>query len=80
MHRAPDALGGGGHWHIGDADLASLGVDWRDQVRYWKSIGVTRLTLANYYQSGHLHRITGRSLSDHIAAMRRYWNAVADPL
>ena len=44
------------------------------------SIGVTHLTLANYYESGHLHRIAGRSLSDHIAAMRRYWNAVADLL
>jgi hypothetical protein len=31
---------------------------------------VTHLTLANYYESGHLHRIAGRSLSDHIAAMR----------
>src|SRR4051794_38713072 len=30
------------------------------------------------YESGHLHRIAGRSLGDHIAAMRRYWNAVAD--
>jgi len=36
--------------------------------------------LANYYESGHLHRIPGRSLADHIAAMRRYWNAVADLL
>ena len=44
------------------------------------SIGVTHLTLANYYESGHLHRIAGRSLSDHIAAMRRYWNAVANLL
>ncbi len=42
--------------------------------------GVTHLTLANYYQSGHLHRIEGRTLADHIAAMRRYWNAVADLL
>jgi len=36
--------------------------------------------LANYYESGHLHRIPGRSLADHIAAMRRYWNAIADLL
>jgi hypothetical protein len=41
---------------------------------------VTHLTLVNYYESGHLHRTAGRSLSDHIAAMRRYWNAVADLL
>ena len=54
--------------------------EWREQVRFWKSIGVTHLTLANYYESGHLHRIAGRSLGDHIAAMRRYWNAVADLL
>ena len=38
------------------------------------------LTLANYHESGHLQRIAGRSLGDHIAAMRRYWNAVADLL
>src|SRR5438067_1367807 len=54
--------------------------EWRDTVRFWKSCGVTHLTLANYYQSGHLRRIEGRSLSDHIAAMRCYWNAVADLL
>jgi hypothetical protein len=38
----------------------------------------THLTLANYYESGHLHRIAGRSLNDHITAMQRYWSAVAD--
>ncbi|HEX3520913.1 MAG TPA: hypothetical protein VHT52_02375 [Stellaceae bacterium] len=41
---------------------------------------MTNLSLANYCESGHLHRIADRSLSDHIAAMRRYWNAVADLL
>ena len=73
-------------------DPASIGIDtrvsagagaeseWREQVRFWKSIGVTHLTLANYHQGGHLHRIAGRSLSDHLAAMKRYWNAVADLL
>src|SRR5215468_4655899 len=73
-------------------DPATIGIDtrvsagvgaeaqWRDEVQLWKSLGVTHLTLANYYQSGHLHRIAGRSLGDHIAAMRRYWNAVADLL
>jgi alkanesulfonate monooxygenase SsuD/methylene tetrahydromethanopterin reductase-like flavin-dependent oxidoreductase (luciferase family) len=73
-------------------DPATIGIDtrvsagagteseWREQVRFWRSIGVTHLTLANYYESGHLHRIAGRSLGDHIAAMRRYWNAVADLL
>ena len=49
----------------------------REEVRAWESLGITHLTLANYYESGHLHRIAGRSLSDRIVAMRRYWNAVA---
>ncbi len=72
-------------------DSATIGIDtrvsaagdeaeWREDVRFWKSCGVTHLTLANYYQSGHLRRIAGRSLADHIAAMTRYWNAVADLL
>jgi len=72
-------------------DPATIGIDtrvsaagdeakWREDVGFWKSCGVTHLTLANYYESGHLRRISGRSLSDHIAAMTRYWNAVADLL
>ena len=73
-------------------DPATIGIDtrvsagagteaeWREEVRFWKSIGATHLTFANYYEGGHLHRIAGRSLGDHIAAMRRYWDAVADLL
>ena len=72
-------------------DPATIGIDtrvsaageeaqWREDARFWKSCGVTHLTLANYYQSGHLRRIAGRSLADHITAMTRYWNAVADLL
>ena len=59
---------------------AGAEAEWRDEVRFWKSLGVTHLTLANYYEGGHLHRIAGRSLGDHIAAIRRYWDAVADLL
>jgi hypothetical protein len=36
--------------------------------------------LATYSGRGHLRRITGRSLSDHLAAIKRYWDAVADLL
>lgn len=73
-------------------DPATIGIDtrvsagrggeaeWREEVRAWKSLGVTHLTLANYYDSGHLHRIDGRTMADHLAAMKRYWNAVADLL
>ncbi len=80
-----------GYAEAAGRDPATIGIDtrvsaagdeaqWRADVQTWKSCGVTHLTLANYYQSGHLHRIAGRSLADHIAAMTRYWNAVADLL
>jgi probable F420-dependent oxidoreductase len=61
---------------------AGLGdeAEWRDTVRFWKSCGVTDLTLTTYSGRGHLRRIAGRSLRDHIEAIRRYWNAVADLL
>jgi probable F420-dependent oxidoreductase len=73
-------------------DPATIGIDtrvtagvgaeaeWRETVRFWKSCGVSHLTLATYSGRGHLRRITGRSLSDHLAAMKRYWDAVADLL
>jgi probable F420-dependent oxidoreductase len=72
-------------------DPATIGLDtrvsaageersWRDDVRFWKSCGVTHLTLATDYESGHLRRIEGRRLADHIEAMRRYRDAVADLL
>jgi probable F420-dependent oxidoreductase len=73
-------------------DPASIGIDtrttvgigaeaeWRETVRFWKSCGVTHLTLGTYSGRGHLRRIDGRSLADHLTAIKRYWNAVADLL
>src|SRR5271168_3353380 len=73
-------------------DPASIGIDtrttvgigaeveWRETVRFWKSCGVTHLTLGTYSGRGHLRRIDGRTLADHLAAIKRYWNAVADLL
>src|SRR3954454_1873051 len=66
--------------HMAEAagrDPATIGIDtrvsaagneekWREDVRFWKSCGVTHLTLANYYESGHLRRIEGHTLADHI--------------
>ena len=54
--------------------------EWRETVRFWKSCGVTHLTLGTYSGHGHLRRIAGRTLADHLAAIKRYWNAVADLL
>jgi probable F420-dependent oxidoreductase len=65
-------------------DPASIGIDtrvsagigeeteWRETVRFWKACGVTHLTLATYSGRGHLRRIPGHSLSDHLDAIRRY--------
>jgi len=73
-------------------DPATIGIDtrvtagigaeaeWREAVRFWKSLGASHLTLATYSGRGHLRRIAGRSLADHLAAIKRYWNAVADLL
>lgn len=69
---------------IGIDTRVSVGIgneaDWRDTVRFWKSCGVTHLTLATYSGRGHLRRIAGRTLADHLDAIKRYWNAVADLL
>ena len=73
-------------------DPASIGIDtrttvgigaeaeWRETVRFWKSCGVTHLTLGTYSGRGHLRRIDGRTLADHLAAIKRYWIAVAELL
>jgi len=81
-----------GYAEAAGRDPAEIGIDtrvtagigdeaaWRDTVRFWKSCGVTDLTLGTYSGRGHLRRIECRSLSAHLAAIRRYWNAVADLL
>jgi hypothetical protein len=53
--------------------------EWRDSVRFWKSCGVTHLTLVTHSGRG-LRRIEGRKLVDHLAAIERYWNDVGDLL
>jgi alkanesulfonate monooxygenase SsuD/methylene tetrahydromethanopterin reductase-like flavin-dependent oxidoreductase (luciferase family) len=81
-----------GYAEAAGRDPASIGIDtrvtvgigteadWRETVRFWKSCGVSHLTLGTYSGRGHLRRIPGRMLPDHLAAIRRYWNAVADLL
>ena len=64
LHRAPDAFGGGGRGQVGDAERGE-GVEDRVHDRG---------------RAGYGAAFADRSLSDHIAAMRRYWNAAADLL
>ncbi len=81
-----------GYAEAAGRDPASIGIDtrvtvgvgneedWRETVRFWQSCGVSHLTLGTYSGRGHLRRIAGRTLADHLAAIRRYWDAVADLL
>jgi hypothetical protein len=81
---AIDAAVGGDPDSIGIDTRVTAGIgaeaEWRDTIRFWKSCGISHLTLETYSGRGHLRRIAGRSLADHLAAIRRYWDAVADLL
>ncbi len=54
--------------------------DWRKALQYWKAAGVTHITLNSAYGQPPHRRIAGRSMADHLAAMREYHAAVADLL
>jgi alkanesulfonate monooxygenase SsuD/methylene tetrahydromethanopterin reductase-like flavin-dependent oxidoreductase (luciferase family) len=54
--------------------------DWREEFSFWKQAGVTHVTLHNTFGGYHHKRMAGRSMTDHVTAMRRYRNAVADLL
>ncbi len=54
--------------------------DWREEFSFWKKAGVTHVTLHNTFGGYHHKRMAGRSMTDHVGAMRRYRNAVADLL
>jgi hypothetical protein len=54
--------------------------DWRREIAFWKEAGVTHITAHTAYVSGHHKRIAGRTAADHLAALTRYRDAVADLL
>jgi alkanesulfonate monooxygenase SsuD/methylene tetrahydromethanopterin reductase-like flavin-dependent oxidoreductase (luciferase family) len=54
--------------------------DWREEISSWKKAGVTHVTLHNTFAGYHHKRMAGRSMTDHVDAMRRYRSAVADLL
>ena len=54
--------------------------DWREEFSFWKQAGVTHVTLHNTFGGYHHRRMAGRSMTDHVNAMRRYRSAVADLL
>jgi len=77
----------------GDAegrDPASVGIEvwtscgagseteWRKEAAFWQALGVSHICLTTTFHRRHHHRIAGKSLSDHLAALKRYRDAVAD--
>jgi probable F420-dependent oxidoreductase len=54
--------------------------EWRREVQFWKAAGVTHLTAHTTYVSKHHQRIAGHSAAEHLAAITRYREAVADLL
>jgi probable F420-dependent oxidoreductase len=52
--------------------------DWRREFEYWKSVGVTHVTVNSTYARGPHKRIPGKTLADHLKAMKDYHAAVAD--
>jgi len=54
--------------------------DWRREFNFWKSAGVTHITVNSTFGRFHHRRIVGKSLADHLTALRNYRNAVGDLL
>ena len=54
--------------------------EWRREAEFWKAAGASHICLTTTFHRRHHHRIAGTSLTDHLAALRRYHDAVADVL
>jgi hypothetical protein len=54
--------------------------DWRREIKFWRKAGVSHVTAHTTYVSGHHKRISDRSVGDHLTAITRYREAVADLL
>ena len=54
--------------------------DWRKEAQFWKKAGATHLTLTTTFNRRHHRRLPGKTMTDHLAALRRYHAAVAEAL
>jgi probable F420-dependent oxidoreductase len=54
--------------------------DWAKEARFWKEAGASHLCLTTTFNRRHHRRIPGHTLSDHLAALRRYHAAVSGEL
>ena len=53
---------------------------WHRDFAFWKKAGVTHITAHTTYASGHHKRIAGRTAADHLTAITRFKEVVADLL
>ncbi|HKU98799.1 MAG TPA: LLM class F420-dependent oxidoreductase [Vineibacter sp.] len=74
--RDPDSVG----LEVWTSTGTGAEADWREEVLYWKKAGVTHITLHNAFGGYHHKRMAGRSMAEHVDALRRYHKAVADLL
>src|SRR5947209_2377402 len=54
--------------------------DWRRETQFWKQAGASHICLTTTFNRRHHHRIAGTTVGDHLAAMKRYREAIADIL
>ena len=54
--------------------------DWRRDAKFWKDAGATHLCLTTTFGRRHHARIAGKTPGDHLAAAKRYYDAVSDVL
>jgi probable F420-dependent oxidoreductase len=52
--------------------------DWRREAAFWKQAGASHICLTTTFNRRHHTRIAGHTIADHLAAMKRYREAVAD--
>jgi hypothetical protein len=53
---------------------------WREEFKFWKSAGVTHVTVNSAFEPNHHPRIASRSLQARLTALERYSDAIADLL
>jgi probable F420-dependent oxidoreductase len=54
--------------------------DWKKEAEFWKAAGATHLCLTTTFGRRHHHRIPGKTLKDHLTAVKQYRDAIADTL
>jgi hypothetical protein len=54
--------------------------DWAKETRFWKQAGASHLCLTTTFNRRLHKRILGRTMADHLAALRCYYSAVEDQL